>query len=380
MIPVFDPQQFPSPFAPVASPARVFAGTSRWRAEGRPVPGRNKTMAYLKARHPHLAKMVDAGLPIDQAFQRAVVERRSRNWDSRPRPGVPTPGKNSPKRAGGHQMGAMEHIFQAARRGLNPGDPVGLDPQTILDEQQPGGAFYGPVGAIGRTLFVPMIAAGDAVLRGVNAAVHGGAAAAGQIAQELGQSQGMGHRLERDILMMPEALTGSVGRLPSAIQQGNMVPKMARQTVRHGTDVIHEKYHTGRIARQLRKSEPSTSGFGRINQDLLAEINKIRILEGEPPIGTRDVNVYANVLKKFQDKRIGLDGLTARQVAQTIYRVVHGKRTFAERGNFPTAQRLVNQQGKGTSVGYVGRGLKDDISVKSIMRVDQKELDRQRKR
>lgn len=223
-------------------------------------------MAYLQARHPHLAEMVEAGLPVDEGFRRAIAERRSQVRRNRPRPDVPTPRQNVPRGARGDQTGATGYVFQAARRGWVRNDPIGLDPQTIIDQQRPGGAFYGPVGAIGQTLFVPMIAAGDAVLRGVNAAVHGGAAAAGQVAQELGQSQGMGRRLERDILMMPEALAGSVGRLPSALDVGRLAADRAITQIEHAKRVARrEVLHPG--WRSFVRARDGSFNFGSLDMD-----------------------------------------------------------------------------------------------------------------
>ncbi len=86
MVPVFDPHRFGSPSAPLNSPASPhgvpasgFAGAVGRRSKGRPAVGRNKTMTYLRASHPHLAGMVESGLPADEAFRRAVAERQSRH-------------------------------------------------------------------------------------------------------------------------------------------------------------------------------------------------------------------------------------------------------------------------------------------------------------
>ena len=136
----------------------------------------------------------------------------------------------------------------------------------------------------------------------------------------------------------------------------------------------HRAYHTGRVAEELMKAEPRTTGFGRMGRGLFDEINKIRLLENQLPIGARDISVYANVLKKLREKRVNLDGLTPRQVAETIYRVVHGRGTVVERGDFPTSQRLINREGPGAGIGYVGRGPRNEVSVKSIFPADRERL------
>lgn len=143
----------------------------------------------------------------------------------------------------------------------------------------------------------------------------------------------------------------------------------------------HKNIFTRRVARELEKPDPQTTKFGRMNADLLREINKIRVQENMPEIGKRQIRIYENVLKKFQEKRLGADGLTPEQLARTAYQVVHGKSTIVERGNFPTAQRLINQNGEQADVGFVGQGPADDVSVKSIFRVnDKKALKRLRKK
>ncbi len=398
MVPVFDPQRFGSPSAALTgpalsrhAPASGFTGAAGRRSEGRPTSGRNKTIAYLRAKHPHLAKMVDDGMPVREAFSRVAAERQSRHRGGRSHPDVGatsmpnqdlTRAASSSPDIGGSASRIVDAGWIGAQREWNPADPIGLDPQTILDQQQPGGAFHGPVGVIGQTLFVPMIAAGDVALRGGGALLHGGAAAAGQAVDEFGL--GLGSRLERDILTMPEALAGGFGRVPSVFALGKPATQMAinaaRTSAQRRMDERHQTRYTGRISRELDKENPSTTGFGKINRGLLTELNKIRLMEGESPIGKRDIRVYANVLRKFQEKRIGLDGMTTEEVAQSIYRVVHGKGTTVERGNFPTAQRLVNENSSPADVAFVGQGPKNDVSVKSVFLVNRAGLQRLRKK
>ncbi|MCG8403476.1 MAG: hypothetical protein MJA84_18050, partial [Firmicutes bacterium] len=143
---------------------------------------------------------------------------------------------------------------------------------------------------------------------------------------------------------------------------------------------VHKQYHTSRLSSALKKDSPKTTHVGRIDKRLLDEINAIRKVEGEAPIGTRDIRVYEAVLRKFQEKRIDLEGLTPRQVAETIYRVVHGRGTRAERGGVSTSHRLVNKEGPGVAVGYVGRGPKDDVSLKSTFPAGHDRLGRFKRR
>lgn len=200
--------------------------------------------------------------------------------------------------------GAFNQIADVAMRGAgkawSEGGVLGLDPRTILDHQQPGGAFHGPVGVIGQTLFTPMFAAGDALLRGGNALYHGGAAAAGQAAQAFGQSQGMGRRLERDILMMPEALAGRFGRAPSAFA-------VSRPAVeRIGRTAKRELANPG--WRGFVKAPDGSFDLGFLDMDDGLGALSIRIRKGhhdkktEGGIGLKHVEVrHGEQIKKIRD-------------------------------------------------------------------------------
>ncbi len=299
----------------------------------------------------------------------------------------------------------MKHILRATGRGWRPDDSIGLDPQTMLDQQQPGGAFYGPVGAIGQTLFVPMIAASDVLLRSGNTLLHGVASEVNQIASEAGLAGEFDRRLERDVLGLAEFLgsrfggasgvatrAGALNR--NAVNAARKLPGDALDRVAHsvpdGPDWIpqrvgdraktsHQKHYTERIERELGKENPQTTGFGRINQNLLNELNNIRRTEGEPRIGSREINVYANVFKKLQENRIAKEGMPAKEVAQLMYRVLHGKNTTVERGNHPTAQFLLNQTPGLDDTAFVGRAHLDDVSVKSVRPMSENRLEAMRR-
>lgn len=265
-------------------------------------------MTYLRAKHPHLAKMVDDGMSVREAFSRVAGERRSWHrggWShpdveatSMPYQDLTRAASSSPTK-GGSASRIVGTGLIGAQRGWNPYDPIGLDPQTILDQQQPGGAFYGPVGVIGQTLFTPMIAAGDAIMRGGNALLHGGAAAAGQTAQEFGQSQGMGRRLERDILMLPEALSGSVGQLPSALGLGSPASSQIRNSVEHvGRIAMREIKHPG--WRGFVKAPDGSFDFGYLDMDDGLGALSIRIRRGH-----NDKNTNSGTGLKHVEERHG---------------------------------------------------------------------------
>lgn len=125
---------------------------------------------------------------------------------------------------------------------------------------------------------------------------------------------------------------------------------------------------------------PKNNGNRAADKDFLSRINKMRALEKEQLIGGRDIQVYGSVLQKFQNKRLAEDKMTSNEVAQMIYRLLHKNGATVERGNYPTAQRLVNENTRPPEVGFVGPGPRDDVSVKSVFSVDPSRLRKMRKR
>lgn len=301
MTPVFDPQRFGSPSAALTGPAGR-------RSEVRPTPGRNKTLTYLKASHPHLAEMVESGLPVREAFSRVAAERQSRHRGRRSHPDVGatsipnqdlTRAASSSPAIGGRVSRIVDAGWIGGQKSWNPDDPIGLDPQTIIDQQQPGGAFHGPVGAIGQTLFVPMIAAGDAVLRGGNALLHGGAAAAGATADELGL--GPGSRLERDILTVPEAVGGLIGRMPSAYLRGDYAANRARQLTGKSAESLLRRHRLERLI--ANGGDPVK--VGELTDEQVALIRRVVPKDTGDMFQTADGTIYATegLLNSLRDLR-----------------------------------------------------------------------------
>lgn len=102
--------------------------------------------------------------------------------------------------------------------------PLGFSPET-MEEMRKSGFILGyersvmdPIRLFNETLVLPSIAVGDAALRGIVGAYIGGAGAVGQAAEETGL--GSGSRLKRDLIMMPEAFAGSLGRVNAYASRG----------------------------------------------------------------------------------------------------------------------------------------------------------------
>ena len=98
-----------------------------------------------------------------------------------------------------------EAFFDGVREGVSEGEPIGMSPDT---EQQLRdlGLFIRPgrpIGAFPEVFTEPVIRAGDMALdlirKGALGVGLGAGRAAGQLTSELGGSQGMARRAERDI-------------------------------------------------------------------------------------------------------------------------------------------------------------------------------------
>ncbi len=114
MMPIVDPQRFGGTSnpqnAPVWShhnPVPEPASAVGLRTYGRPASGRNKTMAYLRAKHPHLAKMVNDGISVKEAFRRATAERQSQPRNTRAYPHLPIPVRGGSMQNGGQHKAAL---------------------------------------------------------------------------------------------------------------------------------------------------------------------------------------------------------------------------------------------------------------------------------
>jgi hypothetical protein len=154
-------------------------------------------------------------------------------------------------------MEALKRLYEAAlrggKRGWNPDDPVGLDPETRNDLYKRD--FYsGPVGAFNAGIVDPTLMLGDALLRGGNALLHSGSALVGQTSEEIGlSSPGMGKRLERDILGMAQMSMGGVGRFGGVAAQSHNAANRAREAA---------------TARRLVKGADGSSDLGFIGSEV----------------------------------------------------------------------------------------------------------------
>ena len=106
--------------------------------------------------------------------------------------------------------------------------PFGISDQTTKELRDKGilapeGASMTPIWALNELVYRYGSKAGDLALRAIAAGVGAVGGAAGQTAEELGTSQGMARRLERDINQLPEATAPLVGTGPAA-------PRVARTT------------------------------------------------------------------------------------------------------------------------------------------------------
>jgi hypothetical protein len=98
--------------------------------------------------------------------------------------------------------------------------PFGISDKTVQELRDKGilapeGASMTPIWALNELVYRYGSKAGDLALRAIAAGIGGVAGATGQAAEELGASQGMAKRLERDINQLPEAVAPLVGTGPA---------------------------------------------------------------------------------------------------------------------------------------------------------------------
>lgn len=140
MKPILLPQRFGSDYAlaaalvvPRGAPASISTVTTGHHSKIRSASRPNRTMAYLRANHPDLAGMVDAGLPVAEAWRRVLTGWRPAEPDAMPiddGPDSPDPGHwqrgTDPSREG-----------QLLRAGPQEDHPGSLD--TGMTNQSPAG-------------------------------------------------------------------------------------------------------------------------------------------------------------------------------------------------------------------------------------------------
>lgn len=145
---------------------------------------------------------------------------------------------SSPALGGGTPPRTIERLFQSVmdgiERGWDPDDPVGYDPETIdghrrIARENPGLAL---VQAINEGAGYDVVRMGDTMIRGANAALHGGASLAGQVVDEVGI--GGGDQLERDLVGMADSMMGGIGRAGGAVAQGGHAAALAAEQAMKG--------------------------------------------------------------------------------------------------------------------------------------------------
>ena len=112
-----------------------------------------------------------------------------------------------------------------------------------------------PIQAFNEAIGYPATAAADAVLRGGNAALHGGAALAGQAYNEATGESGMGRRLERDILGLAHMVGAGAGRLGGIAAQSRNVASRAQEAA---------------TAKRFMKGADGSTDLGRIGSEVEA--------------------------------------------------------------------------------------------------------------
>ena len=117
--------------------------------------------------------------------------------------------------------------------------------------------------------------------------------------------------------------------------------------------------------------------FGRLSPETKAAINAIRKEEGVTLLDGDDLIIPGNVVRKFHEKRVLKDGMSAEQVADMLLRVFHEEADFVSATRYPHIQALVVLRKDLSDMGFIGRNEKTgETVIKSVYHVETKKIDK----
>ncbi|MDJ0686764.1 MAG: hypothetical protein QNJ84_18930 [Alphaproteobacteria bacterium] len=149
---------------------------------------------------------------------------------------------------------------KAVRRVWDVDDPLGFDPDEIAAQRQLAARYpvLGPIQYFNEVIGYPATVFADSALRSVPAALHGGAALAGQSIDEFGASKTQGRQLERGIVNFGNYLglrVAGAGGAGGAAVQGAAAAKIA---------------HEAATARRFVSGPNGSINFGQVGSDIAA--------------------------------------------------------------------------------------------------------------
>ena len=109
--------------------------------------------------------------------------------------------------------------------------------------------------------------------------------------------------------------------------------------------------------------------FGRLSPETKAAINAIRKEEGVTLLDGDDLIIPGNVVRKFHEKRILENRMSADQVAEMLLRIFHGGADVVAATRYPHIQALVVLRKDLSDMGFIGRNEKTgETVIKSVYR------------
>ena len=109
--------------------------------------------------------------------------------------------------------------------------------------------------------------------------------------------------------------------------------------------------------------------FGKLSSDRKQAINAIRTEEGVSLLDGDDLILPANVVRKFYEKRVLMDRMSAEQVADLLLLVFHGEADFVSATRYPHIQAIVTLRRILSEMGFIGRNEKTgETVIKSVYR------------
>ncbi len=107
--------------------------------------------------------------------------------------------------------------------------------------------------------------------------------------------------------------------------------------------------------------------FGRLSPETKAAINAIRKEEGVTLLDGDDLIIPGNVVRKFHEKRVLENRMSADQVAEMLLRIFHGGADFVSATRYPHIQALVVLRKDLSDIGFIGRNEKTgETVIKSV--------------
>lgn len=112
----------------------------------------------------------------------------------------------------------------------------------------------------------------------------------------------------------------------------------------------------------LKRGEGDVS-FGQLSKKKFDAINAIREANGIPLLTSPELTVPSNVVRKLVNKRMLAEGMSADEVADTIYSAFHNTRSRVMPSKYSHIQQIMRPGERLSNFGFVGQSSKDETPV-----------------